>query len=69
MTIASIIEEISKLPLPDKVLIVEKTLDSIRKEEKLSLKDAANLLYNDYKTDSELTIFTQLDMEPFYEAR
>lgn len=69
MTTASIIEEISKLPLPDKVLIVEKTLEAIRQEKKLSLKDAANLLYDDYKSDKELTIFTQLDTEPFYEAR
>jgi hypothetical protein len=49
--------------------VVEKTLEAIRQEKKLSLKEAANLLYNDYKSDKELTIFTQLDTEPFYEAR
>jgi hypothetical protein len=33
------------------------------------MKLAALELYNDYKNDKELTIFTQLDIEDFYEAR
>lgn len=69
MTTSSIIEEINKLPLTDKLLVVEKTLEAISQEKKLSLKEAANLLYDDYKSDKELTIFTQLDTEPFYESR
>lgn len=69
MTISSIIEEINRLPLTEKLLVVEKTLQGIRQEKKQSLKDAANLLYDDYKSDKELTIFTQLDSQPFYESR
>jgi hypothetical protein len=69
MTATAIIDEINRLPLTEKLLVVEKTLEAIRQEKKLSLKEAANLLYNDYKSDKELTIFTQLDTEPFYEAR
>ena len=69
MTATAIIDEINQLPLTEKLLVVEKTLEAIRQEKKLSLKEAANLLYNDYKSDKELTIFTQLDTEPFYEAR
>jgi hypothetical protein len=33
------------------------------------LENAVMCLYNDYKHDDELTIFTQLDCEDFYEAR
>ncbi|MBA2760472.1 MAG: hypothetical protein H0U39_00645 [Segetibacter sp.] len=69
MTATAIIDEINQLPLTEKLLVVEKTLEAIRQEKKLSLKEAANLLYDDYKSDKELTIFTQLDTEPFYEAR
>jgi hypothetical protein len=69
MTISAIIEEIGKLPLTDKLLVVEKTLQTIRQEDKLSLKEAADLLYHDYKADKELTNFTHLDAEPFYESR
>jgi hypothetical protein len=29
----------------------------------------ANALYADYKTDKELTAFTNLDFEAFYEAK
>ena len=35
---------------------------------KASLRDAAELLYEDYKNDKKLTEFTQLDGEHFYEA-
>ena len=34
----------------------------------LSLEDAAQLAIEDYRTDSELTAFTALDGEDFYEA-
>lgn len=33
------------------------------------MKAAVESLYNDYKSDKELTAFTDLDKEPFYEAR
>jgi hypothetical protein len=32
------------------------------------LGEAANLLYTDYKTDTDLTPFTQLGGEDFYDA-
>jgi len=35
----------------------------------LELKKAADLLYNDYKNDEELIVFTSLDCEDFYEPR
>jgi len=33
------------------------------------MKKAVDLLLEDYKTDSELTSFTDIDYEEFYEAR
>ena len=30
---------------------------------------AVDLLFDDYKNDKELTVFTQLDQENFYETR
>ena len=39
------------------------------KREQPSLKTAAERLYADYVNDENLTVFTQLDSEDFYEAR
>lgn len=65
-----LIKEISKLPKEERLFIIEKTLSAIRKEEISSkLKKAANLLYEDYSNDPDLTAFTALDSEEFYEPR
>jgi hypothetical protein len=69
MTVPSIIEELNKLPLTERLLIIEQALQTIRRESEGNLDQAVSSLYNDYKTDKELTLFTQLDPEPFYEAR
>ena len=69
MTTPSIIEELNKLPLTERLLVIEKALQTIRKENEDNLDQAVNALYSDYTTDKELTLFTQLDPEPFYEAR
>lgn len=69
MTATAIIAEINRLPLTEKLLVAEKTLQAIRQEKNSELKSAATLLYNDYISDQELTTFTVLDREFFYEAR
>ena len=70
MRTAVIIQEINRLPIIQRVYIAEKTLQSIRMEERQSsLKTAAEALLKSYQTDKELTIFTQLDCENFYETR
>jgi len=69
MTPTNIIRELERLPLSDKLFVIERTLKSIRTEKERSLKTAVDNLYDDYKFDKELTVFTQLDKEPFYEAR
>ena len=69
MTTAFIIREISKLPWTERLLVVEKTLRSIRQDKQRSLGQAVDALYQDYAADADLTAFTQLDAERFYEAR
>jgi hypothetical protein len=69
MTTAAIIKEIDKLPLAAKLLVVEKTLRAIRQEQQPNLAKAVTALYDDYKTDENLTAFTILDSELFYETR
>lgn len=65
----SIINEMNKLPLTEKLLLMKKTLDAINKEKQQLTANAADTLYNDYKHDKELTIFTQIDTDSFYETR
>ncbi len=69
MTTTAIIKEINKLPLAEQLLLVEKTLKTIRQQKEHQMDVAVNALYNDYATNKELTIFTKLDSEPFYESR
>jgi len=69
MQTANIMHNISRLPISQRMLIVEYIIRSIRYEEEHPLEQAADCLYADYLNDKELTIFTQLDYENFYETR
>jgi hypothetical protein len=69
MTTTAIIKEINKLPLMERLLLIEKILKTIRQEKEHALDHAVHELYNDYKTNKELTVFTKLDAESFYETR
>ncbi len=70
METKEIIRAIRKLPVSKRMLIVEKTLKTIRESEsKKRMAKAAESLFEDYKNDKELTAFTQLDYEEFYETR
>jgi hypothetical protein len=65
-----IIQQIKKLPLQKQILILEKTLKTIREQELgTKMKTAANTLIMDYKMNPGLTEFTVLDSEQFYETR
>ncbi len=65
-----IIKEIQKLPISKRIYVVEKTIHSIRtQDDKNVMKKAADALYADYKTDNELTAFTNLDFVDFYETK
>jgi len=65
----TIIKEINKLPLTEKLLVVEKALKAIRQEQESVLEKAVQSMADEYRTNKDLTAFTNLDAEPFYEAR
>ena len=70
MRTSEIIKEIQRLPVQKRILVIEKTIHSLRKREDTNqMKRAADSLYSDYKSDKELVAFTNLDFENFYEAR
>jgi hypothetical protein len=70
MQALDIIQEIQRLPLNKKFYVVEETIKSIKKDEtNHQFELAVNELYNDYVNDKNLTAFTSLDFEHFYEAK
>ncbi len=70
MRTTDILKEIQRLPVSKRIYVVEKTIHSIRtQDDKNVMKKAADTLYADYKTDTELTAFTNLDLVDFYEAK
>lgn len=72
MNPTQIISEINHLSLAEKLYIMEMIVQSIRKETQPSNSDlerAASLLLSDYTEDKELTAFTALNGEDFYETK
>jgi hypothetical protein len=64
METATIIHELDNLPTYKRMIIAEQIICSIRlANQDRTLEMAADRLYDDYKNDKELTIFTQLDGE------
>jgi len=62
MTNRQIVEEISRLPLSEKISIVEIILKDIKESQNdKSLVEGAKVLLEDYENDKELTAFTSLD--------
>ncbi len=73
MTDREILEQLKKLPTPERLKIVESTVHQLREELEGAveqgadrLAQAAQALLADYASDSELTAFTGLDSEPFH---
>jgi len=70
MSTQEIISEINRLSLLDRLFIIEKTLEVIRAGElDHQLSVASDVMSSEYKFNKELTTFTSLDLEDFYEAR
>jgi hypothetical protein len=70
MNTKELIIEIQKLPVRKRIYVIERSIHLIRKqEEENQLRKAADDLYEDYRTDNDLTSFTCLDFENFYETR
>jgi hypothetical protein len=58
----SIIKEIRRLPIQKRILVIEKGIIPKRREEEITeITRAADVLYRDYKTDKELTAFTNIN--------
>lgn len=69
METQALISQIQHLPVSQQIYIAEKILSVIRNREKKSeMELATEILYSDYLNDNELTIFTNLDFENFYET-
>lgn len=65
-----LIKEIERLPVQKRMYVIEKTIQSIRKNEiELQMSVAAESLLSEYKTNKQLTVFTDLDLIDFYETR
>ncbi len=70
MNTKELIKEIQKLPVKKRIYVLERTMFLMRKQdEETQMKQAADELFKDYLTDKDLTAFTNLDFEEFYEAR
>ena len=65
-----LIKEIQKLSVRKRIYVIERSLHLLRKQEDVAqMKRAADDLSEDYPSDKELTAFTNLDFENFYETR
>ncbi len=70
MDTSALIQEIERLPLTQKFLIIETTLQSIKRHETArQMEISAEALCDDYTNDKELTAFSILDGEDFYESK
>ena len=81
MTQAQLLHEFGQLAMPQQLDLLQNALrlmqesapagsqSSIGVPVKQSLSDAAQLLFDDYANDEELTSFTALDGEPIHAAR
>ena len=69
MSTREILQSIKQLPFNERLSIIEKALKTLHESADTQLEKAAKSLMADYKNDKELTAFTALDFEKFYEAR
>ncbi len=70
MQTLEILREIQKLPLIKRFYVIEETLKTIKREElNHQMEQAANELVEEYTINKELTSFSDIDFESFYEAK
>jgi hypothetical protein len=70
MKTIDIISAIKRLPINKRFFVVEETIKSIKEEEmNQQMEFAANELYSEYANNKDLTTFTDLDLERFYEIK
>jgi len=68
MSTREILQNIKQLPFNERLSLIEKALKTLYESKEDQLEMAAKTLMADYKNDKELTAFTALDFEKFYEA-
>ncbi len=70
MSKAELLKEIDKMPLHEKLSLLERAIkDIIKQTNENELTLAADSLENEYKNNAELTVFSTLDIEDFYETK
>jgi hypothetical protein len=70
MNSLDLLDKVTKLPVQNRIDIIEKTLISIKQElNKNQMQYAAEQLFDDYANNSSLTEFTNIDADDFYEAK
>ncbi|MBL0190668.1 MAG: hypothetical protein IPQ18_04805 [Saprospiraceae bacterium] len=69
MVVDEILQSIKELPFHERLSLIEKALKTLHEPSDRQLIRAANKLRSDYMKDDDLTSFTALDYEKFYEAR
>ena len=70
MSTSDILKEIHLLPLNERLFIIERAIkELLQYNYQQQMTIAAEALENEYKTNSDLTAFSNLDWEDFYEAK
>ena len=70
MSKAELLKEIDKMPLHEKLALLERAIkDIIKQTNEKELSVAAESLEIEYKSNAELTVFSTLDIEDFYETK
>ncbi|HLF64751.1 MAG TPA: hypothetical protein VI603_13400 [Saprospiraceae bacterium] len=69
MSKREILNQIHHLPVGDKIWLVEETIKSMQITTTEGMSMAADALIDEYRTNKDLTAFTDIDFDNFYEAR
>lgn len=70
MSTKELITEIERLPMAKRLHLLEETLRGLRKEQtRQAMSKAAKALEATYRKGGDLTAFTAIDLDKFYEAR
>jgi len=70
MSTSEILKEINRLSPAEKLFVIEKALKELLQLNFIQqMSMAAEALQNEYKTNPELTAFSNLDWEDFYEPK
>ncbi len=69
MSTNELIISIIKLPVKDRLKIIEMVIKTLQESDGDKLEKASVLMLEEYRNDQNLTDLTSLDMENFYETR